>query len=319
MKATGLIKSASTALNKMTFKVKKKSPEILIVTGIVGFVATVVTACVATTKATEVIEDAKDELDVIREAHEDGKTKSGAEYTQEDYRKDLFGTYVRTALKVTEVYLVPIVLGAGSITCFISGHKIMKERNLCLAASYAALNKNFKDYRDRVAARFGEPVEKELRYNLKSQEVETTVTDEKGKEKKVKEIKMVSTDKCNPSKYSMYSVFFDSTNPLWHRDPTQNLYTFKCLQRQANDKLEALGFLFLNDIYDVLRIPRTDFGQQVGWTYDLKNPGGDNFVEFEIVPVTSETDYGEKVDGFIIDFNVQGNILADLADHQFNV
>ena len=40
--------------------------------------------------------------------------------------------------------------------------------------------------RGRVLERFGEQVEKELRYNIKAQEIEETVTDGKGKEKTVK-------------------------------------------------------------------------------------------------------------------------------------
>ena len=62
------------------------------------------------------------------------------------------------------------MLGAASIASILASHNIMKKRNVALAAAYAAVDKSFKDYRDRVIERFGEQVEKELRYNIKAQE-----------------------------------------------------------------------------------------------------------------------------------------------------
>ena len=54
-----------------------------------------------------------------------------------------------------------------------------KKRNLALVAAYTAVDKGFKDYRKNVVDRFGERVDKELRYGIKAKEVEKTVTDKK--------------------------------------------------------------------------------------------------------------------------------------------
>ena len=50
MKKTELMTTVSSSFNKMGFKLKKHSPEILVVAGVVGTVVSAVMACKATTK-----------------------------------------------------------------------------------------------------------------------------------------------------------------------------------------------------------------------------------------------------------------------------
>ena len=89
------------------------------------------------------------------------------------------------------------------------------------------------------------------------------------------------------------------------------MFLFK-QQNYANDTLKARGYLFLNEVYDMLGIPRTKAGQVVGWIYDEKHPIGDNFVDFGIVDVNNERSRA-FMNGYersiILDFNVDGNIL----------
>ena len=83
-------------------------------------------------------------------------------------------------------------------------------------------------------------------------------------------------------------------------------------QEFANEKLRLKGHLFLNDVYDMLDIPRTKAGQIVGWVYDEKNPVGDNYVDFGIYELYSDANR-RFVNGLepviLLDFNVDGNIL----------
>lgn len=54
MKKNEIITKVTNAVNTATIKVKKHSPEILIVAGVVGTVASAVMACKATTKLSTV-------------------------------------------------------------------------------------------------------------------------------------------------------------------------------------------------------------------------------------------------------------------------
>ena len=83
-------------------------------------------------------------------------------------------------------------------------------------------------------------------------------------------------------------------------------------QQYANDLLMAHGRLYLNEVYDMLDIPRTKAGQVVGWVYDEKNPKSDCYVDFGIYNVYRQANR-EFVNGYersiLLDFNVDGYIL----------
>ena len=216
--------------------------------------------------------------------------------------------YVQTGVKVAKLYAPAVAVGALAITSVLSGHNIMRKRNAGLAAAYVALDKSFKDYRGRVVERFGKELDRELKYNIKSQELEETIVDEKGKEKTVKKTVGV----VDPNEISDYAKFFDESCTGWSKDPEYNLLFLKKQQNWANDKLKAQGHLFLNEVYDMLGIDRTKYGNVVGWIYDEKNPNGDNFVDFGIYDIYSDRARA-FVNGYerniLLDFNVDGPIL----------
>ena len=79
----------------------------------------------------------------------------------------------------------------------------------------------------------------------------------------------------------------------------------------ANELLKCRGHVFLNEVYDMIGIPRTKAGQIVGWIYDEKNPVGDNFIDFGIFDETKQKSI-DFVNGYertiLLDFNVDGVI-----------
>ena len=319
MKANEIMTSAKRTFSKVGFGLQKKSPEILVGVGIVGAVASAVLACKATTKAGAIVEESKNSLADIREAKENGVTKAGESYSEEDHKKDLAIAYVQTGVKFAKLYAPAVMLGAASIASILASHNIMKKRNVALAAAYAAVDKSFKDYRDRVIERFGEQVEKELRYNIKAKEIETTVVDENGKEKKVKETVDVAAEGWDPSKYSPYARIFDEGHPAYMKNAEQNKFYLLALQAQANDRLKSRGHLFLNEVYEMLGFRLTKAGAVVGWIYDPREPMGDNFVDFGMFEVCREkaVDFVNGYErSFILDFNVVGDITDALATHQ---
>ena len=316
MKKPEIMNNITRTLNKAAFKFKKHSPEILVVAGVVGVVGSTVMACKATTKVNDILDDTKDQLDKIHEAGErleNGETlmlKDGEEYTVEQNKKDLTIVYAQTALKFAKLYAPSVIIGGLSITAILTGHNITRKRNIALAAAYTAVDKSFKEYRGRVVERFGEALDKELKYGIKSKEVDEVVTNEDGTESVVKKTVDV-VDATNPMNVSEYARFFDDGCAGWTKDPEYNLMFLRDQQRYANDLLKSKGHLFLNEVYDLLGIPRKKAGQIVGWIYDEKHPNGDNFVDFGIYD-TNKTANRDFVNGYertiLLDFNVDGNI-----------
>lgn len=296
-------------VNKALFQLKKHSPEILVVGGIVGGVASTVMACKATTKVSDILEHTREQVETIHEVAEAGGAH-GIEYTDEDSKKDLAIVYAKTGVELVKLYAPSIVLGAVSITSILASHKIMRTRNVALAAAYTAVDKGFKEYRGRVVERFGENIDRELKYGIKAQKItEVEVDPETGKEKKVKK----TVEVIDPiTGCSGYAKFFDEASRCWEKDAQTNLFFLRAQEQYANDLLKARGHLYLNEVYDMLDIPRTKAGQVVGWVYNLENPVGDNYVDFGIYDIHREANR-DFVNGYersiLLDFNVDGNIL----------
>lgn len=297
---TEIMKSVNGVASKAVMKLKKHSPEILVVAGIAGTVVSAVLACKATTKVAEILDETKGTLDTIHEGMETGAI-NGQEYTTEDGKKDTVVVYAQTGMKLAKLYAPAIILGTLSITSILVSNNILRKRNVALGAAYAAIDKSFKEYRGRVIERFGEQVDTELKYGIKAKKFEEIEVDpENGKEKKVKKTVMVA----DPNLQSDYAVYFDSKSRNYETNPDYNRMFLKAQQAFANDKLQTRGHLFLNEVLDDLDLPRTPAGQIVGWTKD----GPDGYVNFRIVEVERETEDGRHEPALLLDFNVEGNI-----------
>lgn len=291
-------------LMKTSLKLKKHSPEILIVAGVIGTVASTVMACKATTKLGEIMDNAKDDIEAVHEAVEHPEDLP-QKYTAEDGKKDLTIVYTQTALRVAKLYLPAVALGALSLTAIIKSHDILKKRNVALAAAYTAADKGFKEYRNRVVERFGNDVDKELRYNIKAKEFERKVVNDDGTEETVVEtVNVASIDEV-----SDFARYFNKDCAGWSDNAEKNLFFLKRQQDFANELLEAKGYLFLNDVYSMLGIPQSKAGQVVGWAYDKDVVAK---IDFGIYTINREENQ-QFVNGLeknvLLDFNVDGDIL----------
>ena len=303
-----VVNTVTRSLNKVKFKFKKHSPEILVGVGIVGIVASGVMACKSTLKVNEVLEESKKNIDRIHEATERGATVIGEEYTVEDSKKDLTILYTQTGVKLAKLYAPSVALCTVSIAAIVGGHKILRKRNVALAAAYATVEKSFKEYRGRVVERFGESLDKELRYNIKAKEVEEIVANEDGSEQVVKSTVTV----VDPNNIDDTSRIWYEGNPGYSKDPEHNMRYLKMIQATMNDKLKSQGYLPLNDVYEALGFSKTPYGQVIGWIYDEKEPIGDNFVDFGLYDIHNEAKI-RFVNGqeraIILEFNHDGNII----------
>ena len=96
-------KNVTRTLYKTGFKLKKHSPEILVVGGVIGVVASGIMACKATTKLSTILDESRDHIDAINEVMENPKNVS-AEYSEEDAKKDKVIVYTQTGVKVAKLH-----------------------------------------------------------------------------------------------------------------------------------------------------------------------------------------------------------------------
>ena len=304
-------------INKVKFNIVKHSPEILMGIGIAGVVTSTVLACRSTLKVKDILEDKETNMNNVKEVLAEGRE----DYTEEDARKDKTIIMTTTAIRMMKLYIPSVIIGAGSIACLLESHNVMRNRNAGLAAALAATTESFKQYRERVTAKYGDEVDKEMRYGIK-------------KEKKEKDGKKTKEDivvGCDEKELSGYARYFNESNINWTDDPQYNMMFLRQNQNWANDKLISQGYLYLNDVYDALGFPKTKAGQVVGWVYDPKNnERGDNYIDFGIYDLNvrgyrdemaNDTIAEERQDfingyrnSILLDFNVDGNIWETMGE-----
>jgi len=140
----------------------------------------------------------------------------------------------------------------------------------------------------------------------------TATLEQKERDKKALETTDSKKKKRNPNLGSDYARFFDETNQNWQKVREYNILFLRAQQEYANKRLQMLGYLLLNDVYESLGLKRSTAGSVVGWTLD---GNGDGYVDFGIFDRTNE-DARAFVNllepAILLDFNVDGVIYKEI-------
>lgn len=289
-------KKLSRPVSMASLRVQKNSPQLLFGAGVVLGVATVVTACKATLELPGIIEDLESDLTDIRQLTSEGKLELNDSVKMQRYVR------VKGAARVVKLYGPSFGLGVMAVASLTGSHHILNKRNVALTTAYAAMEKSFDEYRERVVEKYGEEADRNLAYGVEERTI-VEVNDETGETKK----KRVKGFGKGRSKYAR--VFDNVTSSAWQNNAWSNRTFVLTQQRWANDLLNTQGYLFLNDVYKMLGLQPTAAGQIVGWV--LGN--GDSVVDFGILD-KAHTDervhefmFGEEK-SVLLDFNVDGPV-----------
>jgi len=266
--------------NLAGLKIKKYSPEILMGVGIVGMIGSAVLACKASySKANDIFVEHKEKMDTIAKGVEmNADDTREFTYTDQERIRDIVIVHLTTGAKLVELYSPAIGLGLASIGCILGAHNIMSKRIVAASAAYNIVAQSFKEYRERVIEELGD--QSDLHFLTGStivEETETVVDEETGKKSKVK-VQRHEIPQLNNANFAR--IFepknYDSATGGWSGSPNfsaKKEYNFLFLtqsQKFLNDKLNARGYLFLNEVYRQLGFSETAYGQIVGW---LKRDG----------------------------------------------
>lgn len=291
-----LPKAFANKFGRQLLHLQKASPQVMFATGVVGVVGAGVLACRSTLKLSEVL----DKAEAVREKALDLHTKD-PEYDEKAYAKDLTVVKVKTALDIVKLYAPAVGVGMISIGLLTGSHVTLSRRNASLTAAYAAVDKAFEQYRDRVRAELGDDQDRNFRYGVK--EVEETIENKNGTTKVVKHQRVADGDP------SQYARFFCELSENWRNNPEYNKVFLQAQQSYFNNMLQARGHVLLNEVYDALGIERSQAGCVVGW---ILSKDGDNYVDFGVFDNIANPRVKDFVNGnehsILLDFNVDGVI-----------
>lgn len=279
-------------------KVRKQSPNILMVAGVGGIVGGVIMACKRTMTVNEITQPRLDEIKKLRER----KEKDPESFAPKEYEQNIVAQHVALGIEVAKHYAVPALMIGLGIASIVGSNYILKNRLSAALVAYETIDKAFSEYRDRVREKLGEEEEYALRHDLdmkidKVDEVDRTVYQSRG-----------------GANLSGYAKWFDESSTKYHNDPTLNRAFLVGVQQYYNEMLNIKGYVFLNDVYDALGLPKTRAGQIVGWMSEARG-GADGYIDFGLYDHSNEANV-MFVNGVekqaLLDFNVDGPILNRL-------
>lgn len=290
----------SLKLGRASVKAAEKAPTALVIVGAIGVIATAVLASKATLKVEPIVDELSVDLEGVKDLRKD---RSEEAYSANEYNKDRAVIIGQGALKIAKLYIPTAVVGVMTLSAVLGGHTILARRNAALVAAYKAIDSAYSRYRKTVQEQLGEEGEREV--------YRKSVSDQTSEERDLNEkIRKDETRKESIPGYSQYARFFDETCSQWSKTPEYNLTYLVTQQNYANNKLQSRGHIFLNEVYDMIGIPRTQAGAVVGWVLSDK---GDNFVDFGVY--RGDESARDFVNGYersiLLDFNVDG-VIYDL-------
>lgn len=271
-------------------KFKKNSPNIAFGVGIIGVGVGTVWACKQTLRLPETLDYIEKDLEAIRGLRAEAESGNQSRYPVENLGRDTAYVYAKSAYKLGRLYAGPLAVSVVSVGLLTHSHVNLTRRNASLMAAYAAVAKAYDDYRQRIIDELGEDRELEI-YHAK-------VEMEPNEAGQV----FVAAD---PNTWSPYARFFDEASPNWVKNAEYNRLFIQCQQNYANNLLQARGHLFLNEVYDMLGIERSQAGQVVGWVI---GENGDNYVDFGMYEATNAQFINGTERSVVLDFNVDGVI-----------
>lgn len=309
-----LVASMKNAGSKMVAGAKtagaKYGPTGLMVVSVLAGAGALGYAIYATaTKAKPVTEKFKEDVTEL------AQDKKNGDISEKEYKKEVFKVYRDATLGYVKVYWPVMAMEAISIVTRVEAHAILKKQNAelkkDLAATILTLNtvtKDFADYRAAVVEEEGEEKDRHYRFKSKKESVTYDAVDPEtgeAEERTVEDVDVVDLDQWTDSPY-MY--VYDSKcwgYNSWNMDYSQAFLIQ--LQNQYNDKLQARGYVFLEEILNDLHITPKPTAHNAGW---FKGEG-DNYIDFRIFEAWDRVREDKRAGRepiVILDFNCQGRI-----------
>lgn len=279
-----LLSSIAKLAAKAKFKAIDKSPELFFIGGTVGLVATAVSAAKRSLSFQSILEDRREILD---ELEEEAKTREN--YDEHQQKVDKYKVNIATGWRAFLHWLPTFLLGFGSVLLYARGFGILKTWYVSAASACATLateNETLHSIIDGQKAKDAETVGEEIEY------------DENG---------AIKQDNCpvdpEDATHWAYARIFDESNPNWEKSAEKNRFWLHQKEAYANFLLKKRGYLFLNEVYELLGFRKEDAGQVLGWVY-YENPeearfhGSDNEVSFGLLlkdyPMTAAFQNGDE-------------------------
>jgi hypothetical protein len=210
-------------------RITENSPTILASTAVAGVVGTAVLAAKGGMKAAPVLEERYQETRL-----------------SEFNKREQFIDSVKTVWKF---YIPAAISGGATIAAIVSGNHISARRNAALLSLYTISETAFQQYKDKVVETIGDRKEQKVRDEIAQEQVA-----------------------ANPASNGQVFITGKGVNPCYESWTGRYFESDMESLRRAENSLNKLildnMYASLNDFFELIGLPRTSYGEEVGWNLD---------------------------------------------------
>ena len=170
------------------------------------------------------------------------KAMTRIELAQEEKGEEL--TKFEKVQAAAPSYIPAVLMGMSTIACVFGANILNKRNQAALMSAYALLDNSYKDYKKKVIDIYGEEADAEVRTAIAKDRYE--------------EGSMI----VNPGN----QLFYDEFSGRYFESTMEKLIS---AQYAINRKIQLEGGAYLNEFYEELDIPPTDYGEHLGWSSGL--------------------------------------------------
>ena len=145
------------------------------------------------------------------------------------------------AIRVAGLVYIPMMLvGASTIACIFGLNALNQRQQAALMSAYALVDQTFRDYKTHVEDEYGEEANAHIRE------------------------KIAKDQYAGDGKTSDNNVlFYDEFSGRYFETTTAKVLK---AEYELNKKLSVHGVAYLNEFYELVGLPITDYGDHLGWS-----------------------------------------------------
>ena len=148
-------------------------------------------------------------------------------------------TTIEVVKVAAPVYIPAVLVGVSTIACIVGANVMNKRQQAALTSAYALLDNSYKEYKKKVEELYGEDANAQIREELAKDKYESIpVEDNK-------------------------LLFYDSYSERYFNATMEDVIN---AEYQINRKLSLWGWANLNEFYELMGIPKVDYGEFLGWS-----------------------------------------------------
>lgn len=150
-------------------------------------------------------------------------------------------TTMETIQVAGPAYIPSVLVGVSTIACIFGANALNQRQQAALMSAYALLDNSYKEYKSKVVDLYGE-------------EADLRIREELAKDKYTGDGKPSDNDTV---------LFYDEFSGRYFNSTMVDVLK---AEYEINKKLSTWGGAYLNEFYELVGLPVTDYGDHLGWS-----------------------------------------------------